>query len=97
LNELISFFISNGFIAEVAGDTPSFIPARDICTLRISTIMEALDDFPGNGNIPERGKVISTSFLISKLNSSRSEALGDMTLKDLAVLSDQVEFIDKTT
>jgi membrane protein len=85
VQELVSFFTARGFLAEVAGEPTACLPAKEITTLSVSELLSVVRDFGGSGfSFAEAKESQSIVNLLHRLEESRGESLGGLTVRDLA-------------
>lgn len=87
LQTMLGTLERRGFIAQSADDPPAYYPARDIETIRLRELVEAVrhaDDkeSDGFGDRPERQLVDE---VMQRISGSIADALADQTVKDLVL------------
>jgi len=87
VQELISFFVARGFLAEGAGEPTTCLPARDFGTLNVSDLLSALREYGGSDFYSSETKESeAVGQLLHLLEEARGEALGGLSIRDLANL-----------
>ncbi len=88
LQDLISFFVARGFLAEGVGDPITCLPAKEIATLSVSDLLSALREYGGSGfSSAEKIGTEAVDHLLQRLEEARGESLGGVTVRDLANLA----------
>jgi len=87
LQTMLGTLERRGFIAQSADDPPAYYPARDIETIRLRELLEAVrhaDDreSDGFGDRPEQQLVDE---VMQRISGSIADALADQTVKDLVL------------
>ncbi|EMR14316.1 ribonuclease BN [Methylophaga lonarensis MPL] len=86
LQELISILEAAGMLAEVAGDSVRYIPGQDISTLKVNDILDVLRTAEENVLTQNRSRAEpAIEGLLSKVSSAQSQVLDQLTLRDLAL------------
>jgi membrane protein len=94
---LLSLLRGEGFITETGEDPPSFLPARDIATLELRTLLEAVraaeeKRFPPLG--PSAPELASVEAVVERVGAAVDTTLAGATLRDLVVATKSGEGSD---
>lgn len=82
--ELLDILLEAGYLAETAGETPAYQPARDIERIPVKEVLDTLKNFGGAYNISRitRGEELLMGVL-AKADAGAAAALAGITLKEL--------------
>jgi membrane protein len=85
IEEVVAILIQHGLLAEKEGDAAGYLPGRDIETLSLRSIREALRDGPLHLAclVPLSHSTWPSDSVIDELRRACNDALGERTLKDL--------------
>ncbi|HEC74043.1 MAG TPA: YihY/virulence factor BrkB family protein [Methylophaga aminisulfidivorans] len=86
LQSILSSLENGGYLVEVAGESSRYVPACDIAKIKIVDIMHCLRTAEENNgyqvrNQPDR----DVNQLIKEMNEAQAQAIGEITLRDLAM------------
>lgn len=84
LERLVQTLIGAGYLAETNAEPPALMPARDIATIRIMDLLEAVREADEEHFMRgDRLALAPVDALVQRLRGAREETLGEMTLRDL--------------
>jgi membrane protein len=81
---LIDMLTETGFLVQIAGDSPSYQPARELENISIKEVLDSLKNFGGNWKItrmPRSEELLRG--VLAKIDAGTAKSLAGMTLKDL--------------
>ena len=88
IRELLSFFVTRGFLAEGAGEPTTYLPAKDIESISVIGLLSALRGYGGEGcDSPEFVRNDAVFNLLDRVRQEMDEILDGMTIGELAKLS----------
>ena len=86
VQEILTMLEQDGLLTEVAGQETSFVPGRDLSTIKVQQIMDCLRSAEERDLLPLRHRVTPRiEHVLSELRSAEENVLANMTLRDLAV------------
>jgi membrane protein len=77
-----------GLLVVTGKDTPRYLPARDLAEIRVNEILTALRRNEEDGLYQRLDGLPAVESLVVRLEQSRSEALGSLTLRELLTRED---------
>lgn len=83
LERLVALLIEAGYLAETNAEPPELIPARDIATIRVMDLLEAVRSADEGFLRSERMSLAPVDGLVQRLYDARAQTLGEMSLRDL--------------
>ncbi|MFN2309507.1 MAG: YihY/virulence factor BrkB family protein [Gammaproteobacteria bacterium] len=84
LESLTTTLIDTGYLIESNSEPPALLPARDIATIRIGDLLEAVRAADEERFLrDDQLSMAPVDALVQRLNQARAQALGDTTLRDL--------------
>lgn len=86
VRELLDQLASAGYVAETAGESPFYLPARELEHIVVVDVLATLKDYGGSCKITKitRGEEMLQEIL-ARADDCRATAMAGMTLKDLVV------------
>lgn len=83
LERLVAMLIEAGYLAETNAEPPELMPARDIATIRLMDLLEAVRSADEGFLRSERLALAPVDGLVQRLHDARVRTLGEMSLRDL--------------
>lgn len=85
LERLVSTLIGQGYLTETNAEPPALIPARDIATIPLTELIDAVRASDESRFLRKErlARLAPVDAVMERINASREAALGDMTLRDM--------------
>lgn len=86
LEDLLMTLVEGGLLVELSGDCPSYVPAQDISSIKVSKILDCLRSAEESHSLAIKSLVEpSVDQLLQQLAIAQNSVLADLTLRDLAL------------
>lgn len=96
--DILELLGDSGYLAQTAGDVPSYQPARELDTIFIKDVLDTLKNYGGDCKIIKMSKgEKKISAILAAVDAGIATALSGMTLKNLLESSPPTETTPETT